>query len=374
MIDAGRHPRITLMTCSEVTRLEGSCGDFHVGVRTWARQVDESKCTGCGDCARNCPVVVPNEFEVGMGARKAIYIPFQQAIPFVYLIDRRACLNRKFIVCERCRQACDRGAIDYDMSDRFTELEVGAVIVATGFDEVDPEALSSYGYKRFENVLYSLEFERLTNATGPTSGRILRPSDHREVNSIAFINCVGSRALRYNPYCSSVCCMFTTKQALVARESNHNLESTIFFIDVRAAGKGFRGYVDRAAAEDGIRYIRGGPSKITEDDDRNLVIHYEDTASGRVRQLTVEMVVLASSLAPHRSIMPLAEVLGIDLDPHRFVRTDPFDPLRTSRSGIYTCGFCQGPAGVAESVAMASGAAARVAEVIFHSTEAEVSP
>jgi heterodisulfide reductase subunit A len=363
MIDAGRHPRIELLTCSEVVGLEGEAGDFTARVLKKSRYIDEKECTGCGECAQNCPVVVPNEFEAGMGARKAVFIPFQQAIPFAYMIDHEACLNDNFIVCERCANSCDKKAIDYDMPDQVLELTVSAVILATGFDELDPTPLRSFGYGIHENVLYSLEFERLTNSTGPTQGRILRPSDQREVQSIGFINCVGSRALRYNPYCSSVCCMFTTKQAMVARESTPDLKSYVFFIDLRAAGKGFRNYVDTAAQEHDIHYIRGRPAKVVEADNQDLIIYYEDTASGKVSRLTVEMVVLATSLIPNRSIGPLSEALGIELNEHHFVKTDPYTPACSSRPGIYVCGFCQGPVGIAESVTMASSAASLAAEL-----------
>lgn len=363
MIDAGRHPLIELLTCSEVIGLDGEAGDFTARVLKKSRYISEKDCTGCGECAPACPVIVPNEFEAGMGARKAVFIPFQQAIPFAYMIDKEACLNDNFIVCERCANACDKKAIDYDMPDQVLELPVSAVVVATGFDEMDPTPLRSFGYGLHENVLYSLEFERLTNSTGPTRGRILRPSDQRAVSSIGFINCVGSRALRYNPYCSSVCCMFTTKQAMVARETSPELQSHIFFIDLRAAGKGFRNYMDHAVTDYGIHYIRGRPSKVVETENQDLVIYYEDTSTGQVSRLTVEMVVLATSLVPNRSIVTLSEVLGMELNEHHFVKTAPYSPACSSREGVYVCGFCQGPVGIAESVTMASSAASLAAEL-----------
>jgi len=365
MIDAGRHPGIELLTLSEVTQVTGKAGDFRVKVLKHARFINEKECTGCGDCTKNCPVVVPNEFEVGMGGRKAVYIPFQQAIPFVYLIDREACLNDNFIVCEQCQNACDKNAIDYDMRDETIELNVSAIIVATGFDELDPRPLKAYGYGINENVLHSLEFERLTNSTGPTQGKIIRPSDGKQVKSIGFINCVGSRALKFNPYCSSVCCMFTTKQGMVAREAYPDMESYIFFIDLRAAGKGFRKYIDQATEKYGIHYIRGRPAKISGDDNQDLFIYYEDTESEQVKRLKVDMAVLATSLIPNRSIGPLAEILQIELDEHRFVETDPYSPVCSSRPGIFVCGFSQSPVGIAESVAMASGAASKAAELAF---------
>ncbi|MCK5562718.1 CoB--CoM heterodisulfide reductase iron-sulfur subunit A family protein, partial [Candidatus Bathyarchaeota archaeon] len=237
--------------------------------------------------------------------------------------------------------------------------------VATGFDPYDPSGIHQYGYKRYRNVIISLEYERLICASGPTGGHLTRPSDNKAAEKIAFVQCVGSRDFKNNPYCSSVCCMHATKEAMLAYEHNPNVKSCIFYIDLRAAGKGFQEYVARGEQEYNISYIRGRVAKITEDRDENPVVWYEETRSSKTNKMTVDLAVLATSLMPRRDVKELAKVLGVELDEYNFFKTDPLNPLDTTRPGIFVCGCCREPTDIPESVAQASGAAERAAETVM---------
>ena len=363
MADCFRHPNITLHTLSEVQSVTGQIGDFSVKVRKHARFVKE-ECINCGECAEKCPVKVPDEFDMGLRDRGAIYLYYLQGVPSVMAIDREHCLYLTRGACRLCEKTCPRGAIDFDQKDKDVELHVGAVIVATGFDPFDPTAIGQYGYKRHRNVITSLEYERLICASGPTGGHLKRPSDGGPVEKIAFIQCVGSRDLKRNPYCSSVCCMHATKEAILASEHDPEVRSFIFYMDLRAAGKGFQKYVARAEREYNSSYIRGRVASITEDADENLIIIYEDVESSYPEKMTVDLAVLATSLVPRRGVKVLAEVLGVALDDYGFFKTEPLSPLETTNPGIFACGCCREPADIPECVSQASGAAARAAEVL----------
>lgn len=362
MMDAGRHPNITLYTNAEVVALRGSAGDFTATVRCYPRYVDQSRCTGCGKCSEVCPVVVPNEFDVGLGARKAIYSPFAQAVPSAYIIDRENCLNDRLIVCERCRRACERQAIDYDMQVQDVEVPVGAVIVATGFEVFDPYAMKTYGYSVSPEVMTGIEFERMLNASGPTRGRIIRPSDRKPPKRLAFVQCVGVRGERDCQYCSRFCCMNSVKNAMLAKEHEPGIEQvTIFYSDIRAFGKGYESFFNRSKEHDYIRYFRGKPSKIVRDAQTGeLHIFVEDTFAGKPDKVVADMVVLASAAVPAEGTARLAETLGIELDESGFFKVveENGEPLSTTREGIFLCGCARGPEDIPDSVAQGSGAAA----------------
>ena len=365
MMDAGRHPNIEVLTNSELIRLDGRAGDFTATVRRHPRYVDPDLCTGCGLCVEQCPVVVPNEFEVGMGARKAIYSPFAQAVPNTHIIDREHCLNGDFLVCNNCAEACDRDAIVFDDTGDEIELDVGSVVVATGFDVYNASAISSYGYTLFDNVLTNMEMERILNATGPTRGHIIRPSDHKVPKKIAFIQCVGSRGEGKEKgcaYCSRFCCMNAVKDCMLVKQHEPDIdELLVYYIDLRAAGKGFEEFYQRSLNMPELKYIRSRPSKILDDPEtRDLVIYTEDGETGKVSRTRVDMVVLSTGAVAAASNRSLADILGLELDDKTFFRINGKmgSPLETSKDGIYVCGCAAGINDVSDSVAQASGAAA----------------
>jgi heterodisulfide reductase subunit A len=296
--------------------------------------------------------------------REAIYPYYLQGVPAVMTIDRENCLYLTRGVCRICEKFCTRNAIDFEQKDTEVTVSVGAIIIATGFDTFDPSGIPQYGYKRYRNVITSLEYERLICASGPTGGQLTRPSDKKHVETIAFIQCVGSRDLKNNRYCSSVCCMHATKEAMLAHEHNPKVKSHIFYIDFRAAGKGFQEYVARGEREYNISYIRSRVAKITEDGQENLMIWYEEPQNSKTKIMPVDLVVLATSLIPRKGVEEVAKVLGVGLDEYNFFKTDPLHPLDTTRPGIFVCGCCREPTDIPESVAQASGTAERAAEIV----------
>jgi heterodisulfide reductase subunit A len=301
---------------------------------------------------------------MGLRNRGAIYLHYLQGVPPVMSIDKEHCLYLTRGACKLCESVCPREAIDFDQKDEDIELNVGAIIVATGFDPYDPSVITQYGYGRHRNVISSLEYERLICASGPTGGHLKRPSDDGLAEKIAFIQCVGSRDLNNNPYCSSVCCMHATKEAMLAYEHDPNVSSYIFYMDLRAAGKGFQKYVERAERDYNTSYVRGRVASITEDACRNPIVIYEDVESSQPKKMTVDLVVLATSLVPRRGVEELADTLGLETDECGFFKSDPYSLLNTTRPGIFACGCCSEPADIPECVSQASGAAARAAEVL----------
>jgi heterodisulfide reductase subunit A len=372
MADCYDHPNTTILTYSEVKEITGSAGDFTVKVLKKARYVDERKCTGCGECTEKCPAKAPDLFNMGLGTRKAAYLYFLQAVPRVALIDREYCIRMtKGLTkdgkprCGVCKDVCQAGAIDFDQQDEEITLNVGAIIIATGFDPYDPTSLTEYGYRRYKNVVTAMEYERLICASGPTGGHLKRLSaDGRDPKTIAFIQCVGSRDLHHNKYCSSVCCMHSTKEAILASEHDPEIHSYIFYIDIRASGKGFQNYIARAEKEYNVTYIRSRVAEITQDAEENPVIWYEDTNSRQVKSMTVDLVVLATCMVPRTDAVGIAAITRTALDEYKFFQTSPLAPVDTTIPGIFACGYCQGPMDIPESVAQASAAAARAAEVV----------
>ncbi|MFQ6092806.1 MAG: hypothetical protein ACE5OR_09010 [bacterium] len=366
MLDAGRHPKIDILAYSEVKKVTGEVGNFTVEVLKKARYVKEDVCNACGDCVEKCPVrKIPDAFDMKLRNRRAIYLFFSQGIPAVMTIDKDHCIYLTKGKCGVCQKVCQKGAIDYEQKDETVTLNVGAIIVATGLDIFDPSPLTQYGYGRLPNVITGLEYERLINATGPTGGHLKRNSDGKLAQRVAYLQCIGSRDLNNCAWCSSVCCMYSIKDAMLAREHDPQSVSYIFHTDFRNVGKWFQKYEIRGREEYGINYIRGRVAEITEDKDNNPVLWYEETETRRVKSLAVDMAVLATAAMPGRGLGKLAKILRVKLDRHGFIRNGLPYPTDTSVPGIFACGFCTGPADIPESATQASAAANRAAEVVF---------
>jgi heterodisulfide reductase subunit A len=361
MLDAGRHPGIELMAYSEVERLRRKRGGFTLKVRKKARYVREDICNACGLCVDKCPGRAPDAFDMGLRKRTAIYLYFSQGIPAVMTIDPESCIYLTKGKCRVCEKRCDKGAIDFDMKDETHNLDVDSIIMATGLDVFEPTQLTHYGFGTIKNVITGLQYERLINATGPTGGHLYRPSDGRLAKKVAYVQCVGSRDLNYCAYCSSVCCMYSIKDAMLAREHDPESVSYVFHTDLRNVGKWFQKYEKRAAEEYGVNYIRGRVAEIEEGADGNPIVRYEDTRKRKVESLEVEMVVLATAAMPAAGAKGLAKVLGVKTDRYGFVEYKRDRPADTSVPGIYACGFCRGPCDIPEAVSQASAAAQRAA-------------
>ncbi len=360
MVEVSRHPNIVLFTCSEVLEVKSSKNGrtFRVRVKKNPRYIDEEKCTGCRLCTEKCPVKVPSEFEEELSKRKAIYMPFPQAVPATAVIDEENCLFFQKGVCKICQKFCPAEAVNFEQKPEEIELEVAAIIVATGFDLLDASVLPQYGYGKLPNVLTSLEYERLINAAGPTSGKILRLSDKKEPKAIAFIQCVGSRNENVRPYCSQFCCTYATKEAIITKEHNPEMAVTIFYNDLRASGKNHQEFVERAKEEFGIRYVKGLPSEVQLDlrNDR-LIIRYADLLKGELATAMVDMVILCPAVIPKKGTQELAEILGVKTTEYGFLRSGGASaPVDTTVPGIYLCGACEGPKDISHTVAQASAA------------------
>jgi heterodisulfide reductase subunit A-like polyferredoxin len=443
MLDVGRHPNIDLLAYSEVENVRGTAGDFKITVRKKARFVEENKCTGCGACSEKCPTIVSDAFNEGLGTRRAVYAYFAQGIPSTRTIDPDHCRQLNGKKCGICAKVCQAEAINFEQKDQILELEVGAVIMAGGYDVFDPSLIPEYRYREIPNVVTAIEFERLLSASGPTGGHVDRPSDlavkadieplekkiktslrglekfekqfnrtsqefYAEYTSgaisdddeqkkwadkykdhlsllevldalkekiktfapakrLAFIQCVGSRDFRFYPFCSGYCCMHSIKEAIIANEHEPETVSTIFGMDIRAVGKGFEEYKIRGGNTSGITYVRGRVAEITDGPNRNPVVIYEDTRERKVKSQDFDMVILATACAPSKSIAALSKMLTIALDDYGFVKTDPLSPVDTTVPGIFVCGCAGSPMDVPESVAQASSAAERAAEIVFQS-------
>jgi len=372
LVAASRHQNINLMVNTEVMGITGNAGDLKVTVKRKARYVDEEKCTGCGLCAEKCPKKVPNSFEQKMTQRKAIYIPFPQAVPLKYTIDKENCLFFTRGKCRICEKVCPAAAPDFDQLDEEIILEVASIVIAPGFKITDPSKLYNYGYGDYKNVITSLEFERILSASGPTGGEVRRPSDGKVPESIGFIQCVGSRDRSIgHPYCSSVCCMLSIKEAMIAKEHNPDLQTQIFFMDMRAFGKEFDEYYMKAEKEHKIIFTRNNRiSGLRENpDNRDIILTYID--EGKLIQEDFDMVVLSVGMDIPEDIIELCRKLDIKLNDFNFCQTDVFTPLSTSYSGIYVCGAFSGPKDIPDSVAQASGASGKAMEIISSSNPPE---
>jgi len=437
-MDVGRHPKIRLLAYSEIEKIDGEMGNFHITVRKKARYVDEKKCTGCGTCAEKCPTVTSDAYNLGLGKAKAIYKYFAQGIPSAYTIDANVCRQLQGKKCGVCAKVCQAGAIDYKQQEQILEFDVGAIIVATGYDLFDATKIPEYGYGRLPNVVTALEFERFLSASGPTHGHVYRRSDlalmdalpEAEKNQqkaaksldqlekkggmsssdfyakyeagelqgeeydkwaeqvkvsraatekfeamkakvdkiegahrLAFIQCVGSRDIRFNKYCSGFCCMHAVKEAIIGLEHDRDAEVYIFGMDIRAVGKNFEEYRNRGAGS-GIKFIRSRVAEIYEDKDHTPILVYEDTKERQVKQLPVDLVILATACQPSEGIVKMAATVGIETNDFGFIKTASYPPLSTSRPGVFVCGCAVSPMDIPESVAQASSAAARAAQVL----------
>jgi heterodisulfide reductase subunit A len=366
MMDVGRHPNIKLLAYSEVEDIAGYVGNFKVRVRKKARYVDENECTSCGDCVAVCPIVIPDEYQVGLGSRRAIYLPFPQAVPSSYIVNAEECLGQNPIACGKCIEACEKGCIDFTMRDQTLEFEVGAIIVATGMELYDPTPLDEYGYSSYANVVTSLEFERLICSGGPLGGHLGRPGDLTFPKRIGFIQCVGSRtqdAERGNPHCSNFCCMNTIKSTQYLHDVYPEVETTVFYTDLRAFGKGFEELLMRSKAS-GVNYVRGLPGEVREDPQTgNLLLKVENTTSSRLEEHEFDLLVLAVGAIPGRSTEGIRQMVSLSKSPSGFLREahPKLRPVDTPTKGVFLAGSVESPKDVRESVTQASAAASRAA-------------
>jgi heterodisulfide reductase subunit A len=378
MVEVAQHPRIKLLAYSEVESVEGYIGNFQVKIRRKARSVDETKCNGCGECQKSCPnKKIASEFEQGLGARTAIYVPFPQAVPNIPVIDRANCAffkgrakGVKKDVCGKCAEACGRKAIDFDQQDSFITERVGAIVVATGYQlysigKDQPETLhgyGEYGYGTIPDVIDGLQFERLASASGPTGGKILRPSDHKEPKTIVFLQCIGSRdRAKGIEYCSKICCMYVAKHTMLYHHKVHGGKAVVFYMDIRAGGKGYDEFVRRAIEESHALYLRGRVSSMKRNGD-TIRVQGVDTLSGEPVSIDADMVVLATAMRAQPGIASLAQKLSVSYDQHGFLNEahPKLRPVETNTAGVFVAGACQAPRDIPDSVAMASATASKV--------------
>ncbi|MDI6816942.1 MAG: CoB--CoM heterodisulfide reductase iron-sulfur subunit A family protein [Actinomycetota bacterium] len=380
MVDVAQHPNIRLLTYSEVENVNGYVGNFNVTIRKKAKFVDESICTGCLECVTKCPLKkkIPNEFENGKAPRGAIYVPFAQAVPKVPVIDKEHCQwllspdpdtievaegekkpKRK---CGVCQKKCEQGAINFEMEDELINEKFGAIVLATGFNLFDQKKYGEYGAGEIPDVITGLDFERMVNSSGPTEGKIVRPSNGEKPKKVAFIQCVGSRdEAKGVPYCSRICCMYTAKQAILVREKLPDAEVYVFYMDIRAAGKGYEEFVLRAQREYGANYVRGRVSRIYEQDG-HLVLKAADTILGMPLEMEADMVILATGSIAREDSVALANTIGITTDAYGFISEvhPKLKPVEVPREGVFACGAALSPRDIPDTVATAGAVAAKV--------------
>ena len=366
MVDVAQNENIRIFSYSEVTEVGGFVGNFDVTIKRRARYVKEELCTGCGACTEKCPQKkVPNEFNLGMDTRHAIYIPFAQAVPKVATIDPTYCIKMKTGKCGLCERVCSAGAIDYQAKDEYVKEKYGAIVVATGYNPISMEKFDEYAYAQSKDVVTSLEFERLTNAAGPTQGQLLRPSDGEHPHTIVFVQCVGSRceacAQKGKEYCSKICCMYTAKHAMLTRDKYPDTDVYVFYIDVRTPGKNFDEFYRRAVEEYGVHYIKGMVGKVSPEG-KKLKVQASDLIAGKQLHIDADLVVLAAAIEPDPSARPLATMLTASMDTNDFfTEAHPkLKPVESPTAGVFLSGTCQGPKDIPETVSQAGAAASKV--------------
>nr|WP_320132557.1 CoB--CoM heterodisulfide reductase iron-sulfur subunit A family protein [uncultured Holophaga sp.] len=371
MVEAAQHPNIKLMTYSEVEKVDGFIGNFKVTVRKKAKKLDEKLCTGCGLCVTKCPnKKIPDEFNEGLAFRPAIYVPFPQAVPNKPTIDTANCTYFKTGKCGVCSKVCPTGAIRYDQEDELITMDIGAIVMATGFKLMKTDKFPEYGYGKHKDIIDGMQFERLASASGPTAGAIKRPSDGKEPETVVFIACSGSRDRSKGvPYCSKICCMYTAKHAMLYQHKVHHGKAYVFYMDIRAAGKNYDEFTRRAIEEDGAKYIRGRVSRIYEEDGKLIVKGADTLMNGEPVEIKADMVVLATAVQAQDRSEELAQTLHISYDEYGFfAEAHPkLRPVETNTAGIFLAGACQSPRDIPETVAQASGAAAKVAALFSQS-------
>ncbi len=366
MVDVAQNENIRIFSYSEVTSVGGFVGNFDVTIKRKARYVKEELCTGCGACTEKCPQKkIPNEFNLGMDNRRAIYIPFAQAVPKVATIDAEHCTMLKTGKCGVCSKICTAGAIDYKAKDEYIEEKYGAIVVATGFNPISMDKFDEFAYSQSKDVITSLEFERLCNAAGPTGGKLLRPSDGEHPHTIVFVQCVGSRcdacAQKGKEYCSKICCMYTAKHAMLTRDKYPDTDVYVFYIDVRTPGKNFDEFYRRAVEEYNVHYIKGMVGKVMPEG-KKLKVRASDLIDNRQLEIDADLVVLAAAIEPDKSARPLATMLTASMDTNDFfTEAHPkLRPVESPTAGVYLSGTCQGPKDIPETVAQAGAAASKV--------------
>jgi len=366
MVDVAQNENIRIFSYSEVEEVKGFVGNFDVKIKKHARYVNETLCTGCGDCVSKCPMKkIPNEFNLGMDNRHAIYIPFAQAVPKVATIDPNACNMIKNGKCGLCAKVCQAGAIDYKQKDEIIEEKYGAIVVATGFNPISMDKFDEFAYNQSKDVITSLEFERLTNAAGPTAGHLVRPSDGKHPHTIVFVQCVGSRcdscAEKGKEYCSKICCMYTAKHAMLTRDKYPDTEVYVFYIDVRTPGKNFDEFYRRAVEEYGVKYVKGMVGKVAPVGDK-LMVQASDLLDNKQLHIEADLVVLAAAIEPDKSARPLATMLTASMDTNDFfTEAHPkLRPVESPTAGVFLSGTCQGPKDIPETVSQAGAAASKV--------------
>ena len=365
MVDAAQNENIDILAYAQVEKVEGFVGNFTVTIRHKARYVDPAKCTGCGLCTEKCPQKrVPNAFNLGLDNRRAIYIPFAQAVPKIATIDPAYCTKLNTGKCGVCAKVCTAGAIDYQQTDRLEQRQYGAIVAATGFQPISLEKFGEYAYQQSPDVVTSLEFERLMNAAGPTGGTLLRPSDGKHPHTLVFVQCVGSRCQgdgRGKTYCSKICCMYTAKHAMLCREKYPDTEVYVFYIDVRTPGKNFDEFYRRAVEEYGVHYIKGQVGKVVPQNGV-LKVQASDLLENRQLHIDADMVILATAMEPDPTARALATQLTASMDTNDFfTEVHPkLRPVESPTAGVFLSGACQGPKDIPDTVAQAGAAAAKV--------------
>jgi heterodisulfide reductase subunit A len=356
MVEVNRNPNIEIMSYSEVEEVDGYVGNFDVKVKHKARYVDIDLCSGCNSCVEKCPVEVPYwEFNEGIGTRKAVYVPFPQAVPLRALIDKSICID-----CGACSKACERGAIKMDQEDTFSELEVGVIVVCVGYDVYDPEPNHDFGFGLYDNVITTMEFERLINASGPTMGKVVRPSDVVQPKRIGFVQCVGSRDVNSNIYCSSFCCMASLKNAQLIKEKYPDTEVYIMYMDMRTPFRMYEEFYNRAR-DMNIHFIRGRPAEVTENEDKNIIARVEDTLTNKIENLELDMMVLSVGAVSPESTEKIRQILKVSRAADGFMMEahPKLKPVDTTLDGIFIGGMTQGPKDIPYSISQGSACAAR---------------